>query len=121
MPSTRVRFREIGSDRILHLDLSYAKTDEVLKVIDHAKPIIAAQEPGSLRVLTDVTEARFDTEVGGRLKEFTAHNKPFIRASAVVGVTGLKKIIYDAINAFSSRNIRAFGNEHEAVAWLRSQ
>ena len=121
MPSTRVKFREIGSDRILHLDLSRAKPEEVLMVIDHAKPVIAVQERGSLRILTDVTDARFNTEVGARLKEFTVHNKPFIRASAVVGVAGLKKIIFDAINAFSGRNIRAFDNEREAVSWLRSQ
>ncbi len=120
MPTTRVKFREIGPDRILHLDFSRATPEEVLQVIDHATQIIAAQERGSLRVLTDVSEARFDTTVGTRLKEFTAHNKPFVRASAVLGVTGLKKIIFDAVNTFSGRNIRAFDNEHAAINWLRS-
>ncbi len=121
MPATRVIFLEEGPRRILHLNFSRATAEEVLQVIDHAKPIIASQEPSSLLVLTDVTDARFNQEVAARMKEFTAHNKPFIRGSAVLGVTGLKKIIFDAINSFSGRNIRAFDKKDEAIGWLQSQ
>jgi hypothetical protein len=121
MLTTRVTFINQGPYRILHLDLSKAKVDDVLMAIDHAKPIIASHKSGSLLILTDVSDARFNTEVGNRLKEFTAHNKPYVRASAVIGVSGLKKVIFDAINRFSGRNLRAFDNKHEAISWLHTQ
>lgn len=121
MSATRVIFLDDGPKRILHLNFSNAKVQDVLMAIDHAMPIIASHAPESLLILTDVSDARFDTEVGNRLKEFTSHNKPYVRASAVIGVTGLKKIMFDAINRFSGRNLRAFDNKHEAISWLHTQ
>jgi hypothetical protein len=52
------------------------------------------------------------------MKEFAAHNKPYVKASTVVGITGLKKIIYDAVLMFSKRNISTFDSIDPAKEWL---
>lgn len=121
MLTTRVTFIDQGPLSILYLNLSKTKIEDVLTVINQAKPIISSHAPRSLLILTDVTDARFNTDVVSQMKEFTAHNKPYVRASAVIGVTGLKKVIFDAINRFSGRNLRSFDDKYEAISWLHTQ
>jgi hypothetical protein len=55
------------------------------------------------------------------LKEFTRHNKPYVIAAAVVGITGLKQIIYNAVLKFSGRNLVAFDSVDRAKDWLAGQ
>lgn len=114
----RVRFVDHNGTQILFLDFSSCEIDDALKAIREAKTVIETQAENSLRVLTDVTGARFNTELTDAMKEFAAHNKPYVKSSAVVGVTGLKKIVYDAILLFSRRHISTFNDLESAKAWL---
>ncbi len=117
----RVRFIRHNGKEILFLDFSECKAGEVLLVIDRAKPVIAARPGKSLLTLSDVTNARFDETVSQRMKEFTAHNKPFVKAAAVVGIAGLKKILFEAVMLFSKRKIHAFETIEKAKNWLSTQ
>ena len=80
--------------------------------------MISTKPMNSLLTLTDVTNARFNDEVGDGMKQFSAHNKPYVKAAAVVGITGLKKIIFGAVVAFSKRNIESFDDVEQAKRWL---
>ncbi len=118
MEKERVKFIKHEEKDILFLDFSNTRTDEVLKIIEDAKQVISTKPMNSLLTLTDVTNARFNDEVGDGMKRFSAHNKPYVKAAAVVGITGLKKIIFGAVMAFSKRNIESFDNVEEAKRWL---
>jgi hypothetical protein len=61
---------------------------------------------------------RFDDRVTQQMKEFTTHNKPYVRAAAVVGVEGVKKIILNAVMLFSKRKFHTFDSIDSAKAWL---
>ncbi len=100
------------------LDFSNSDADQVLKIIEDAKDMIVGRPHGSLLTLTDVTNARFNERVGEGLKQFTAANKPFVKAGAVVGITGLKKILFGAVVAFSQRKLETFDDREEAKRWL---
>ncbi len=117
----RIQFIEHKGTRLLHLNLCDAKAGDVIKLIRDATPVIAAQPQRSIRTLTDVTNLTFNTEATQALKEFTVHNKPYVVAGAVVGVTGLKQIIYNSVLKFSGRNIVAFDTLDEAKNWLATQ
>ncbi len=117
----RVRFIHHNGKEILFLDFSACKAGDVLLVIDKATPVIAARPEKSLCTLSDVTDARFDDSVTQRMKEFTAHNKPFVKAAAVVGITGLKKILFEAVMLFSKRKLHAFETVEQAKDWLAAQ
>jgi hypothetical protein len=52
------------------------------------------------------------------MKEFTKHNKPYVKASAVVGISGIKKIIFHAVMLFSGRKIHACDTLEQAKDWL---
>ena len=117
----RVQFIRHKDKEILFLDFSECKAEEVVLIIDKAKSVIARQPEKSLLTLSNVTNARFDDTVSQRMKEFTAHNKPFVKAAAVVGVTGLKKIVFEAVMLFSKRKIHAFATIEQAKDWLAAQ
>lgn len=118
MEKSRIKFIEHDLKEILLLDFSNSNPDEVLKTIDYAKDVIRTRPEKSLLTLTDVTNARFNDKVSEGMKEFAHHNKPYVRAGAVVGVTGLQKIIFRAVMAFSKRKFEAFDDREKAAVWL---
>ncbi len=113
-----VKFIHHEGKKILHLDFSRSTAEDVLATISTAKRMIAMQPEKSLLTLTDVTDARFNDAVAQKMKVFTAHNRPYVRAAAVVGVTGLKRIIFEAVIAFSGRKLSTFDNIEKAKQWL---
>lgn len=117
----RIKFIEHKGKKILHLDFAQAQADEVIRIIQEAKGVIAAQPERSVRTLTDVTDLKFNTAAAEAMKEFASHNKPYVAAAAVVGVTGLKQIIYNAVVKFSGRNLVAFDSHNQAKEWLANQ
>lgn len=114
----RVQFIEHKGKKILHLDFSNCKVAELEATIEEAKQVISGQPPNSLLILTDVTDTEMSRESSRLIKDFTAHNKPYVTTSAVVGVAGLKKIVYDAVIRFSGRQIATFDTVEQAKDWL---
>jgi hypothetical protein len=114
----KIRFITYEGKNILHLDFSHCKAEEILNTITEAKKVIATHPEQSLLTLTDVTDARFNDAVTQEMKSFTAHNLPYVRAGAVVGVTGLKRIIFQAVIAFSGRKLSTFDSIEKAKQWL---
>jgi hypothetical protein len=110
---------------ILYLNFSYGdmldKKQEVLDLIEEAKSYIAKQAPNSLLTLTNVTGLRFSMELVNAIKEFSLHNQPFVKAAALVGITGIQKLAYDSVIKFTKRNIPLFPSVEEAMDWLVEQ
>jgi hypothetical protein len=118
----RTRFIEHQGHRILLLDYAGIRDpDEALRSIARSRELVARQPPGSLLVMTVVRDARYNAAVLQGMKELAAHNAPYVRASAVVGMSGLHRIAYQAVILFSKRNIKVFDHEAEALDWLVSQ
>ena len=114
----RVRFIQHQWRQILIIDFSYCTVQEALVTMDEARKIIRIQPEETLLILTDVTEGKYNMDVIESLKEFTAGNKPYVKASAVVGLDGLKKAIYNMVVIFSKRKIPVFSDVQEAKDWL---
>jgi hypothetical protein len=118
MVSERVKFIKHGGRDILFLNFVDCSANDVLRTIDEAKQVIGKQPEGSLLTLTDVTNARFNEVVTERMKDFTTHNKRYVKAAAIIGLSGIKKIIFEAVMMFSRRKIHIFDNIIEAKDWL---
>ena len=114
----RVQFIRHGGRDILFLDFSKCSIAEALAVIDESAAVIRSTPEDSLLTLTDVTGVSYDYSLSQKMKEFTTLNKPHVRAAAVIGVAGLKKILFDAIMIFSKRNLQAFDDMEKAKDWL---
>lgn len=118
----RVQFIRHGAVSILKVDLSHpTNMDESLATIRKAKTIVSTHPPKSLLILTDVTGTTFNTKAVGEMKNYTKFNTPFVKASAVVGLSGLQRIIYDAIIKVIGRAVVCFDTESQALDWLAQQ
>ena len=119
MPN-RVNFIRHKGVEILHIDWSAAKPDEILQAIDDAKRVIAARPAASVRTLTNVRDAQMNREVTDALKDYVAHNKPYVVAGAVVGLNDLKMIAFNFVNRVTGRTLRAMDSFETAKDWLSS-
>jgi len=114
--SDRVRIVEHG---IVLLDFSaIGDPDGHVHLGDEARKLIAAQGPRSALVLTDVTGSAFTEGAVNRLRDLAKDNKPYVLASALVGLSALTRIVFRAIVALSGRDIRPFATRSEAINWL---
>lgn len=119
--SIGVKFLKHKNAEMLEIDLNGANPTEILEAIKQAKEIIRKQPLSSMLILTNVTNANFNTDVIEGMKEFTSGNKPYVKASAIVGLSGLHKVIYTMVTKFSGRSIPTFDNIEEAKNWLATK
>jgi len=117
----RVRFTIHKWRQILLLDFSHCSADEAMKIIDEAIGVIRSQPKSSLLILTNVTGAQYDLNIIEKSKEFTNGNKPYVRASAVVGLDGFQRAVYNAVTLFSKRILPLFDDIEKAKDWLIEQ
>jgi hypothetical protein len=116
----RVGFIRHKAVEILFIDWSNATADEILEAMAEAKAKIALRPPRSVRTLTNVTNGRMERRITDALKEYVAHNKPFVLAGAVVGLNDLKMVIFNFVNRTTGRTLRAMDSIDEAKEWLAS-
>ena len=122
MEEERIRFIDHKGKKILLQDFSDMKDqDELISLIRKGAQLTRQQPPKSVLVLTDMTRTRYDSQSSQEAKETVKGNTPFIKASALAGITGIMEIIVRAINAFAGREVKTFHTRDEALEWLVKQ
>ena len=106
---------------IVYVDLSGCKEVELSSQLAEAKMMISHQGKETVLLLTNVTGVELTKESSRLMKDFSSHNTPYVKASAVIGVEGLQKIIYSAVQRVSGRKIPTFETVEQAKDWLVSQ
>ena len=107
---------------IFYMDFSGIKsTDEVSQLISESKRYIGTQPASSLLTLTNITQMHFNNEIKDLFTTFVKGNKPYVKAGAVVGISGLQGIVYNAIMKLTGRNVKSMSSLDEAKDWLSLQ
>lgn len=108
---------------MLLIDLSgFANALDSLPYIMEARDIVGTQSHKSVYCLVDVSESRFNVDVVEALKDLAIHNQPFVIASAVIGVTGLKRVILEGVVKVTGRtNLKPLPSREAAFGWLAAQ
>ena len=104
---------------IFLMDFSNLDPAGSLKIIDESIKFISTQPAKSIMTLSDITNGSFNQDVTEAFKKLAKANKPYVIAAAIVGVSGMKKIIFDAVRVFSGRqNMKSHASREEALEWL---
>src|ERR1051326_3858954 len=114
----RVRFIEHQGKRILFINYSHCDVAMLKAVAEEGHRVIAQEPPNSVLTLNDVTGTSFDKESVAVLQAKVAANAPYVRKAAVIGISGLQRLIYTGVQTFSKRRLPTFENRQEALAWL---
>lgn len=108
--------------KILYMKIASQSTEELQDRIESIKPVVAKEPPHSILCVCDVINGKFNPEMTQMLKEFTKYNEPYIKMTALIGVEGLKKVIYNAVLMFNKRkNLVLKDTKQQALDWLISQ
>src|SRR5579864_8052067 len=116
--AARVQFIEHMGQRVLFINYAGCDIAMLKAVAEEMHRVISKEPPKSVRTLNDVTGTGFDSESVAVLKSKVAANAPYVRRAAVIGITGLQGLIYEAVQKFSQRSIPLFGSRQEALNWL---
>lgn len=120
----RIRTISHKGKTIINIDFTKFNTqtkNELLELIGKAKNYIAQKPPNSALIISDFTGLNFDKEMLAIFMEYSAHNKPYVKASAILGIAGLLNIALRGIEKSTLRDIHSFDTEAQALEWLIAQ
>jgi hypothetical protein len=125
---TRVSWIELNGKTVLFMEFAGASVEESLGMIRHFDSAMNGRAPGTVLLLTDVTDAAYDPSIARQWKEARSRYDAAIRASAIYGLSGLVGL---AIRGFMEARLlmgmspdnapRIFNSGQEARAWLGEQ
>jgi hypothetical protein len=116
------RFIQHRGKKILHMDFAYSKFEEVLSAINQSSELVKNEPKGSVLGLVDVRKSAFNKDVAQALKELAAANTPYIKMSVVVGIDGIKAVIFNAVLVFTQRkNLITMDDIEKAKDFLAAQ
>jgi hypothetical protein len=114
----RVRFIMHRGKRVLSIDYSHCDVALLKAVSGEMHRVITRETLNSALTLTDVTGTTFDQESVEFLKSKVAANAPYVKRAAIFGISGLQRLIYDAVKLFTKRSIPHFDSRAEALDYL---
>jgi hypothetical protein len=114
----RVQFIVHRGKRVLSINYAHCDVAQLKAVAEEGHRMISRERLNSVLTLNDVTGTGFDHESVEALKSRVAANAPYVRRAAVIGISGLQRLIYEAVKLFTRRNIPLFSTREEALDWL---
>lgn len=118
----RGHFVEYRGVRMLMVDGSDLRTaDDIDALAGHVGPLIQGEPKGSVRIALNVTGLRFDRQSIVSIKKIFVDAQPWIRASSLVGVAGLQRVLLQILNQVAKRERPLFDTVEQAKDWLATQ
>ncbi len=71
-----------------------------------------------MKVLVDISGVLMNSDAVRAIKGSTKRDSAMVEKTAIVGVSGLKRILADAIATFSGTRTKYFETKAEALEWL---
>lgn len=117
MPSTQQIIHK--GREIFYMDFTNLKNvQEINGVIGESIKFIRTKPASSLYCLTNISGMHFNNEIKDIFQDFVKGNKPFIKSSAVVGLSPLQQIVYNGLMKITGRDIKSFSTIDQAKEWL---
>src|SRR5512138_1373697 len=104
--------------RIVETDFTGCRPGEFAPVIAQAIKVISASPPGSVLAMTSFQDVRFDPSTVVEMQRFLSAVQPFLKANALVGITGMKKVVFGGIKPLYKIPVELFDDAAAARDWL---
>jgi len=108
-----------GNKKIWYSDWRNKRMEaESLAVIEETTSFIENMNENNLYEIVDVTGSFAPPKILLALKDSGKRTKKFSKRKAIVGVTGAKLILLQAVNRFIDGNLQGFETLEEAKKWI---
>ncbi len=118
MIETVGRWENYKGQQILVCDYRNLRGKEYINAIEENLSIANSSNRSDLLILTDIRDSVVDVDVSNKLKELAGDLKQITNKMAIVGLTGLKKLMLKFLNKIASMNIKPFEDINAAKEWL---
>ncbi len=110
---------EKNSKKILYMNIACKSLEELDGRIKEFRTIIDTQPKESLLTITDTQDGHFNKAMSNAINMFAEANKPYIKMTVIIGIEGLKKVIYDGVIRLTGRkNMIIKNTKEEAIEFL---
>jgi hypothetical protein len=117
----RVYWVEHKGKKILFADYKDIELDDIEDVLKRLKIEYEIHPKHSVLDMTDVTNANYDRKTWKTFQEYGKLAEPYIKASAVIGITKPQKVMLKAYQVVTRQKVKAFDTVEEARDWLVEQ
>ncbi len=107
--------------RIVEIDFDGCKPGAYAPVVAQAMKLISASPHGSVLAMTRFDNVRFDPATVLEMQRFASAAQPFLKANALVGITGMKKVVFAGVKPLYRVPVELFDDPAVAKDWLASR
>jgi hypothetical protein len=114
------RWLEHNGQKILYQDFAnlFFNIEAVKNELEEVQEIVLNQPENSLLVISDFTNTEISGGLMSILNQASKTTKPYIRKTAVLGVSGIKRTFGDLLSRITGQPLVYFTNETDALDWL---
>ncbi|HOO84789.1 MAG TPA: hypothetical protein PLS94_09510 [Prolixibacteraceae bacterium] len=117
----RCYFIDHKGTRIYYIDFTNLRTEkEIEEVMIESKTLIRSSSKKSMINLANIEGMHFNNTIKELFTEYVKGNADYVQKSAIIGVTGLKRIVFNGIMKLTGRDVNCLNSVEEAKNWLTS-
>ncbi|MFW9989060.1 MAG: hypothetical protein ACFFC3_10415 [Candidatus Odinarchaeota archaeon] len=114
----RMKWISYKENEILLDDYTNIYPEQFAPLIKRITDLTFKSGKKDILLIVDVTGAYANKEAVDAFVEASKKSKPLLKKTAVVGITGVKKIFLNIVNKFSGVNAKALSSMEDAKEWL---
>jgi hypothetical protein len=117
MRSTWIEYK---GKKIFYQDFSklFYNSAAVKEELAAVQEIVQAQPKNSVLALTDMRDTNISADLLPAMNAASSATKAFVRKTAVLGVTGIKRKLADLLSALTGQPLKYFDDIETAKHWL---
>jgi hypothetical protein len=104
--------------RVFLADYSHLTIEQVRTEVVEVEKELVKQLRNSVLLLVKVERTIISPEALNLFKNVALHTQPYVRKSAILGMTGVRRTFIDIVAKFSGMTVMAFETEAQANDWL---
>ena len=116
----RSKWIDYNGKKIFFQDFSklFYNSSAVKDELEEVQKIVKAEPANSVLVLTDMRDTNVGSDLLPAMNAASAVTKAYVRKTAVLGVTGVKRKLADLLTALTGQPLKYFDDEEVAKNWL---
>jgi hypothetical protein len=115
----RIQIFNYKKRKILFVNLADLNYDEIADTLKKTSNIISKEPEKSILLLTDVSNINFkNRRTLACINEFLLNHQSYLKAGAIVGLTGIYKTMLKSFKNKININFSIFNTVDEAKEWL---